>query len=84
MGNYIFNTDKKSGPDLKVTNEELVNILEKYKQKIQTESYTFEEFMRVFSLYLFDKDILHTNEEFTDEQIVQYFTLGWYISQHNE
>lgn len=57
-------------------------LLETYLKKIKNNSLTCDEKLCLINFYI-DDNIIKTNKDindYNDEKIINYFTLGWYIS----
>ncbi len=65
----------------KITNEKLVDFLKQIISSLEDNTYTKEEFLRLVCFYIQNQPI-EDSEEFSDENILKYSLLGWYISSN--
>ncbi len=65
-----------------ISNDILVEFLYSYIDKLETNTYTSDEYLRVFTLYC--QSLTESEKEFTDEKIQTYLMLGWYIASQTE
>ena len=65
----------------KITNETLIGFLKQIITKLETTTYDKEEFLKLICFYLQSQPVDNT-DEFSDEKVLQYAMLGWYLSSN--